>query len=122
MKKIVIGSFLVSAIFVSGIALAASDGLFINPDNTLRAAVKDNGSVRLLQPGQEPNSKESEVTWNIQGPKGDKGDTGAPGEQGPKGDRGPAGPSGISQTRVVEETIELDAGHSKPVTAFCGPG
>lgn len=92
MKKTIISVILGSALLLSGVAYAASNATFVNPDNTLRAAVKTNdGSVRLLQPGETTKSNEQGVTWNIQGPKGDKGDIGAVGPQGPKGDTGATG-------------------------------
>ncbi|WML53388.1 hypothetical protein RCG17_01385 [Neobacillus sp. PS3-12] len=95
MKKTIISVILGSALLLSGVAYAASNATFVNPDNTLRAAVKTNdGSVRLLQPGETTKSNEQGVTWNIQGPKGDKGDIGAVGPQGPKGDTGATGATG----------------------------
>lgn len=43
------------------------------------------------------------------GPRGLKGDTGATGPKGDKGDRGEPGPAGITEQRIINDKIEIDA-------------
>lgn len=129
MKKILICTIVGSVIILtSGIALAGSN--YISSGNTLRAAVKDNGSMRLLSSGETVKTGEKEVFWNIQGPKGDQGATGPQGLQGPKGDTGAIGPIGSQGPKgdtgaVGPQGIQGprgDQGDSGPVGPQGAPG
>ena len=63
----------------------------------------DGGRVRIVPSMSDCRSKETAVSWNVQGPQGDQGPQGETGPQGPvgpqgetglQGDTGPAGPQG----------------------------
>ncbi len=98
---------------------------------TIRACVKDNGTMRIVKQDTKCANGEQPLTWNVQGPAGPvgpvgpKGNTGA---QGPKGDTGltgpagPAGPQGLKGDPGVQGLVgPAGLQGSKGDTGLIGP-
>lgn len=104
-KVVIVGA---AALIVSSSVLAAGNS-FLNQDGTYTGCVSNNGSLRVLAPGDSCKSNETQISWNQTGPQGLKGDTGLPGPKGDIGAQGPAGSvtlaslSGTSCTRANGE-------------------
>ena len=63
--------------------------------NTLEACVNPgNGNMRLVDSSTQCHSRETRISWNIEGPVGPIGPTGLTGPTGATGPLGPAGPIG----------------------------
>ena len=92
-------------VFAGGAGVAYATQLATSASTTtIKACVKKNGTMRLVDGADECDKKNEElISWNVQGPKGDvgprgpqgaTGPAGATGAQGEKGDPGPQGPEG----------------------------
>jgi len=83
-------------VFAVGVGVAYATQLVTSaPTSIIRACVKQNGSLRLVDTASECDKKnETAISWNVYGPQGDVGPRGPQGLTGPQGATGPQGPKG----------------------------
>jgi hypothetical protein len=85
MKTILLAVLAATVSVVAGVALAASSGT----SETIFACKHPSGGwLRQVDASAQCRRRETQVSWNVAGPKGDPGEPGAPG---PKGDKATPG-------------------------------
>jgi hypothetical protein len=93
-KKMIISILGVIALVFSGV------GVYAATQNTETSTIyacqaKITGLLRIVSADENCQSKfETNISWNVVGPKGDKGDPGVAGPAGPQGPLGPKGDQG----------------------------
>jgi len=101
---------------------------------------RSGGSLRVIDNSvTNCSSKETSLSWNVQGaqgpqgpagppgpvgPAGTPGAAGPPGPQGPEGPQGPAGPPGpgLSQYEIVSASVSVPGNDHMGTTAECPGG
>lgn len=93
-KRKVISILGVIAVVFSGVGVYAATTQSSNTSVIYACLITETGLIRIVDANTTCKKNETQLFWNVVGPKGDKGDPGVAGPQGPQGPKGDQGDAG----------------------------